>query len=114
MMRSRISTLVAAMVAGLVLAGTANAQARVQERVSFAVTGEITALDVGARSLTVKSTNDQGVVYSVADSATILSGTNTKLAIGDLKKGWAVVMNGQDDGVTKVATYVKVVKAPSP
>ena len=111
MMRSRISTRMAVLLVGLALASAVAAQPRVKEKVGFAVTGEITAIDVAAKSLTVKSTNDEGVVYTVNDATTLMSGSK-KLAFGDLKKGWHVVMNGHDAGATKLVTYLKVVKAP--
>jgi hypothetical protein len=37
---------------------------------------------------------------------------NNKLALGDLKVGWNVVVNGHDDGTTKLVTFIKVLKAP--
>jgi hypothetical protein len=92
-------------------AGPAGAQARVEEKVNVAVTGDIVAIDAAARSLTVKSTHDEGVVYAVAESATILKGADP-LALGDLKVGWNVALNGHDDGTRKLVTYIKVVKAP--
>ena len=112
-MRFRVSMLLVGVVAGLVLSDAVIAQSRVVEKVGFAVTGEITAIDVSAKKLTVKSTNDEGVVYSVSDTASIMSGSN-KLTLGDLKKGWSVAMNGQSQGDARVATYIKVVKNPSP
>jgi hypothetical protein len=96
---------------GLAGAGSAGAQARVEEKVNVAVTGDILAIDAAARSLTVKSTHDEGVVYTVAESATILKGADP-LALGDLRVGWNVAMNGHDDGTRKLVTYIKVVKAP--
>ena len=115
-MRFRVSMLLVGVVAGLVLSDAVNAQTRVEEKTGFAVTGEITAIDVSAKKITVKSTNDEGIVYSVADTASIMSGSNnpSKLTLGDLKKGWSVVMNGQSRGDERVATYIKVVKNPSP
>jgi len=113
MRRFRVLTVFVGLMAGLVWASAVNAQARVEERVGFAVTGEITAIDVSAKKLTVKSTNDEGVTYMVGDGTTIMSGSS-KLTLGDLKKGWAVVMNGQTQGDAKMATYIKVVKNPSP
>jgi hypothetical protein len=35
-----------------------------------------------------------------------------KVALGDLKKGWRVVLNGDDDGARKLVTYMEVVDAP--
>jgi len=115
MTRARISTLsiglVLGLVLGLTLAGAASAQMRTKEKVGFVVTGEITAIDAAAKTLTVKSTNDEGVVYTVGDGTNIMSGAK-KLAFGDLAKGQHVAINGQDEGATKRATYIKVVKAP--
>jgi hypothetical protein len=111
MTRARIATLGLVLVAGLAVASTGFAQARVHEKVSIAVTGDIESVDAAAQSITVKSTNDEGIVYSVADNATILKGAD-KVSLGDLKEGWNVTMNGHDDGTTKLVTYIKVVKAP--
>jgi hypothetical protein len=110
-MRTRISTWSTALLLALTLAGAAYAQPRVEEKVNVAVTGDITALDAAAKSITVKSTGDDGVVYTVADNATIMKGA-TKLALADLKVGWNVALNGHDDGTTKTVTFIKVVKAP--
>jgi hypothetical protein len=112
-MRFRVSMLLVGALTGLILSDAVSAQSRVEEKVGFAVTGEITAIDVSAKKLTVKSTNDEGVVYSVSDTASIMSGSN-KLTFSDLKKGWSVVLNGQSQGDARVATYIKVVKNPSP
>jgi hypothetical protein len=111
MLRTRISRLAATFLLALAMAGAAVAQPRVEEKANVAVTGDITALDAAARSITVKSTGDDGVVYTVADNATIMKGA-TKLALADLKVGWNVALNGHDDGTTKTVTFIKVVKAP--
>jgi hypothetical protein len=116
MTRARISTLALGVVLGVLAAavslpGSATAQKRTKEKLGFAVTGEITAIDPAAKSITVKSTNDEGVTYQVADSATILSGSK-HLTLADLKKGWSVAMNGQRHGDAHTATMIKVVKAP--
>jgi len=114
-MRPRIPTLAFALVlmavAGLALARTSNAQPRVEEKTNIAVTGDITAIDAATRSITVKSTHDEGVDYTVDGSATIMRGAS-KIALEDLKTGWNVVVNGHDDGTTKRITFIKVVKAP--
>jgi hypothetical protein len=98
---------------GLVLGSAVTAQVRVKEKVNVAATGEITAIDAATKSLTVKSTNDEGVVYVVDDSATIMRGA-TKLTLADLQKGWSVAVNGHDDGTQKLLVFIKVVKAPTP
>jgi len=112
-MRTRISIVATVLMLGLVLGSTVTAQVRVKEKVNVVATGEITAMDAATKSLTVKSTNDEGVVYVVDDSATIMNGA-TKVALGDLKKGWSVAINGHDDGTRKLLTFIKVVKAPTP
>jgi len=115
MTRARISTVatvLAVLWLGLVLASAATAQVRVEEKVNIAVTGEITAIDAAAKTLTVKSTNDEGVAYVVDGAATIMKG-GQKAALGDLQKGWSVAMNGHDDGTQKLVTFIKVVKAPA-
>lgn len=112
-MRTRISTVATVLMLGLMLGSVAHAQVRVTEKGNIAATGEITAIDAATKSVTVKSTNDEGVVYVVDDSATIMNGA-TKLALGDLQKGWSVAINGHDDGTRKLLTFIKVVKAPQP
>jgi hypothetical protein len=111
MTSTRIFKLALALLLGLAWTGAAGAQPRTEEKVNLAVTGDIIAIDSAAKSVTVKSTNDEGVAYVVADNATIMKGAD-KIALGDLKTGWNVVMNGHDDGTTKLVTYIKVVKAP--
>ena len=111
-MRTRVSTLALGLVLGvLVLAGSAEAQTRTNERLGFAVTGVITAIRPETNTLTVKSTNDDGVTYTVTDTTSIMSGATT-VKFADLQKGWHVAVNGQTEGDSRVATLIKVVKAP--
>jgi Cu/Ag efflux protein CusF len=111
MMQMRIATLSFTVLAALALAATAGAQARVEEKVNLVVTGEITALDAAAQQITVKGEHDDGLVYAVDASATILAGAK-ELALGELQKGWHVVMNGHEAGGRRLVTYIKVVKQP--
>jgi hypothetical protein len=107
----RALALVSVLLWTIVLAGSAAAQPRVEENVNLIVTGEITAIDAAARKVTVKSTNDDGVVYEVEPSATIMSEAD-KIALGDLKAGWHVAMNGHRVGDAKRISLIKVVKRP--
>lgn len=91
----------------------AGAQARPEEKVNIAVTGDITAIDAAARKITVKSTNDAGVVYDVESSATIMSG-GKDIALDDLRVGWNVAINGHEVRGNRGVTFIKVVKAPAP
>jgi hypothetical protein len=102
---------VLALVMGIALAHAVQAQPRVKEKNNIAVTGEITALDVNGSNLTVKSTNDEGITYSVDKGTTIMSG-GRKIRLRDLRTGWSVALNGHQDGDTRRATYIKVVKNP--
>jgi Cu/Ag efflux protein CusF len=116
-MRARISALASAsllvsvVLLGLALADSASAQAREHEKVNIAVTGDITALDPATRSITIKSTNDEGVAYTVDGSATIMRGA-TNIKLEDLKVGWNVAVNGHDLRGQKLLTMIKVTKAP--
>lgn len=112
--RSGALALTLALLSSLALAHTAAAQARVEEKVNVTVTGEIVAVDATASRIVVKSTGDNGVTYDVDGSATIMSDAD-KLALGDLRAGWSVVLNGHRSGTgNPVATYIKVVKRPTP
>lgn len=110
-MRARTLALAASLLWIFALAGTAHAQARVEERGNLVVTGDITAVDAEARTITVKSTNDEGLVYKVDGTASIMAGAE-KRALSDLKVGWTVAMNGHRDGDSRLVTFIKVVKAP--
>ena len=113
MTSSRTPALVTLLLASLALATTASAQARVEENVNVAITGDVVAVDAAARQLTVKSTFDdeRGVVYEVDGTATIMRGSS-KIALEEVKVGWNVAMNGHRVGDTRRVTYIKVVKAP--
>ena len=115
-MSIRISTcvpalLISALLATLTLSHAAAAQPRAEEKANLAITGDVTAVDVIANTITIQSTLDEGVTYEVDGGTTIMSGAR-KLALGDLKTGWNVAANGHELRGRKVLTYIKVVKAP--
>jgi len=112
----RISThgpalLISALLAALALSAPSAAQPRAEEKANLAVTGDVTAIDVVANTITIQSTLDEGVTYDVDGGTTIMSGAS-KIALGDLKTGWNVAANGHELRGRKVLTYIKVVKAP--
>lgn len=107
----QIAALLLSLAFGLGVAASAGAQARVQEKLGFAVTGEVVAVDPDARQITVKGEHDEGLVYAVEESATVLAGSAGR-TLADLAVGAGVVMNGHGDGARRVVTYIKVVKAP--
>jgi hypothetical protein len=107
----RIAAIACSLVLALGIASVAGAQARERERGTIAVTGDITALDAATRSITVKSTNDEGVTYTVEESATIMKG-GADAKLEDLKVGWNVTVAGHELRGAKSLTYIKVMKAP--
>lgn len=89
------------------------AQAREKEKANIAVTGDIKAIDVEKRTITIQSTHDEGVTYDVESVATIMKG-GQKIELGDLKVGWNVVVNGHDLRGKQTLTLIQVTKAPTP
>ena len=85
------------------------AQTREKEAVGFVLTAQIEAIDTAGKTLTLKGANGEGGVYSVNEKTTIMSG-DKKIALGDLKKGWRVAVNGDKLGGKNVATYMEVVE----
>src|SRR5262245_34045000 len=84
------STLVALL--AVAAAPAVRAQTIKDQAETGAVTGEITALDVAAHTLTVKGPNQDGGTYQVNSYTGIMNGAQ-KVALKDLKKGWRVVVN---------------------
>jgi len=71
--------------------------------------GAAQTIDTAGKTLTLKGANGEGGVYSVNEKTTIMSG-DKKIALGDLKKGWRVAVNGDKLGGKNVATYMEVVE----
>jgi hypothetical protein len=105
MLRTRFAWIAGAALVALLLATSGHAQA-----VNFAVTGKITAIDTAKKTISVKGANDDGGTYDVTSDTSIML-EKKKLALGDLKVGWHVVLNGDSglSGKTKRATYIEVV-----
>ena len=91
------------------IAHASAAQTREKEAVSFVLTAQIEVIDTAGKTLTLKGANGEGGVYAVNDKTTIMSG-NKKIALTDLKKGWRVAVNGDNQGGKNVATYMEVVE----
>jgi hypothetical protein len=109
----RVLLLAASLLFATTWAHGALAQAREKEKANIAVTGDIKAIDVEKRTITIQSTHDEGVTYDVESAATIMKG-GQKLALGDLKVGWNVVVNGHDLRGKQTLTLIQVTKAPTP
>ena len=110
MTRARASWISLLALAALLITTTAHAQPEQKEAANFALTGAIVSVDVAGKTITVKGANDDGGLYVVNDDTTIMNG-DKKIALGDLKKGWRVVLNGDSGlgGGKKVVTYMEVV-----
>ena len=100
---------VCAAAALLALAPVAGSQTREKEAVNFVLTAQIESIDTAGKTLTLKGANGEGGTYLVNDKTTIMNG-NKKIALGDLKKGWRVAVNGDTTAGKNVATYMEVVE----
>ena len=92
----------------LVLAAAVQAQPREQQSTNAAVTGEITAIDTAAKTLTVKGANQDGGVYVTNSTTTIMNGDKA-VVLGALKKGWHVTVTSDNKDGKNVAQYITVV-----
>jgi hypothetical protein len=92
-------------------ANLASAQTVQKETADFLMTGEITAIDTAAKTLTLKGANGESGTFTVNDATTIMNG-NAKIPLSGLQKGSRVALNGDDPGDKKIATYIEVVEGP--
>ena len=93
----------------LLLGATAiEAQVRQQQSTNLAVTGQITAIDSGAKTLTVVGANKDGGVFATNSYTTIMNG-DKGIGLGDLKKGWHVAVSYDQEDGKNVAQYITVV-----
>ena len=97
--------------AAFLCANLAGAQAVKKETADFLMTGEITAIDTTAKTITLKGANGETGTFVVNDATTIMSG-NAKIPLSGLKKGARVALNGDNPGDKKIATYIEVVEGP--
>jgi hypothetical protein len=111
MLALRTTAIALAVLSLLSVSRPASAQARVEEKANFGLTGEILAVDAMKRQITVKGEHDKGAVYTVDRSATILLGAQ-KLELNELQRRWHVAMNGHTANGQTLVTYIKVVKTP--
>jgi len=112
MLRAMNTRIVRAALAATLLGAVAphaGAQTRQKEAVNFVLTAQIESIDAKAKTLTLKGANGEGGVYEVDDQTTIMNG-NKKIALGDLKKGWRLAVNGDKSSGKNVATYMEVVE----
>jgi hypothetical protein len=99
-------------VAALSLALPAFAQGGEEtESADFAMTGVVKAVDAAKRTLTLEAANAEGGTLDVDAKATLENG-DQRIALGDVKVGWRVVVNGDLRGGKRVVTYLEVVDTP--
>jgi len=111
MNRIRSFAVALAVLIALGAAPFARAQTIKDQTETAAVTGDITALDVAAGTLTVKGPNKDGGTYKVDQYTGIMNGAQ-KVALKDLKTGWRVVVNYDTTDKGKVAKLIEVVQTP--
>jgi uncharacterized protein DUF5666 len=92
----------------LLLAARSQAQAIPQQNTNLGVTGEITALDSGAKTLTVIGPNKDGGMF-VTNKDTIIMNGDKNVSLADLKKGWHVQVSFDNITGKNVAHYITVV-----
>ena len=94
------------------LAATGHAQTNPDASYDGAVSGVVTAID--AKSITVEGANKDGGTFAV-DKFTQVMSPSKNVAIGDVKKGWRVVVSwdyAAVDKTSKVAKLVEVTENP--
>jgi hypothetical protein len=96
----------------LALATVAIAQVNKEEDVDIALTGQITVVDVIAKTIALQGANGEHTVVGVNDKTTIMSG-DKKLKLDGLHKDDWVAVDADRHGATVVATYIEVVDDPN-
>ena len=69
-------------------------------------TGEITAVDAAASSLTVKNAKDESKTFKVAADCKIAAGENKDAKLADLKVGDKVIVRYEEAGGAMVAKKI--------
>ena len=104
--RALVSVLCAVIL--LVLAAGSQAQVIPKQNTDLGVTGEITALDTGAKTLTVIGPNKDGGMF-VTNKDTIIMNGDKNVSLADLKKGWHVQVSFDNITGKNIAHYITVV-----
>jgi hypothetical protein len=111
MPKTRLQSIGLTLATALLCASFATAQTVQKETADFLMTGEITAIDTAAKTLTLKGANGESGTFVVNDATTIMNG-NAKIPLSGLQKGSRVALNGDNPGDKKIATYIEVVEGP--
>jgi hypothetical protein len=99
-----------ALLAILALASTGLAQVgEEKETADFAMTGDVKAVDAAKGTVTLEGANREGGTLGVDPKAEMRNGDHP-IALGDLKVGWRVAVNGDIRDGKKVVTYLEVVE----
>jgi hypothetical protein len=111
MQKTRVHGLWLFVTAAFMCATLATAQTVKKETADFLMTGEITAIDTTAKTVTLKGANGETGTFIVNDATTIMNG-NAKIGLAGLQKGSRVALNGDKPGAKRMATYIEVVEGP--
>jgi hypothetical protein len=103
-------SLVSVLCSLILLVVTAGSEAQVipKQNTNLGVTGEITALDLGAKTLTVIGPNKDGGMF-VTNKDTIIMNGDKNVSLADLKKGWHVEVSFDNLTGKNIAHYITVV-----
>lgn len=93
------------------LASGAGAQSVQNEKVGVAFTGEVTAVDASAKTISVSGANGEKGVFQIDDKTTIMS-SSQKVGLSGLHVGEWISIDADQQHGKKVATYVEVVDDP--
>lgn len=94
-------------------AAIVEAQPIQSETPKITLTGEVTAVDAKAGTISVQGANGEKGVFLVDDKSTTIMSGSQKVALSALAKGdWLAIDGDMKDG-KKVATYIEVVEEAS-
>lgn len=82
-----------------------------KETADFAMTGTVEAVDAAKGTITLKGAEGEGGTLAVDPKAELKNDAAT-IALGDVKAGWQVTVNGDLRDGKKVVTYLEVVDTP--
>lgn len=82
-----------------------------KEAADFAMTGTVASVDAAKGTITLKGAEGEGGTLAV-DPKAVLKNEDATIALGDVKAGWQVTVNGDLRDGKKVVTYLEVVDTP--
>lgn len=109
---SRAALSISPLLVGFALAIAAGAQPLQQEQAGTAFTGELTAVDASAGTISARGANGEQGIFEIDENATTIMSGSQKVGLQGLHVGEWVAIDAEQRGSRKVATYVEVVDDP--